>query len=149
MNHIITIKGYPIEVFVQNIDTPPQATAGVYSITNNDWVEIPEKLKPETEITDENVKKIVKQYMEKIDALEISFTLSPGVTVIIPPRVNSLGALVEKKPIIKTTSTAKKTKCNFVFLAGLFSSSPFDSLSGFVFCELFGTSRFLVSDGVS
>ena len=76
MNHIITIKGYPIEVFVQNIDTPPQATAGVYSITNNDWVEIPEKLKPETEITDENVKKIVKQYMEKIDALEISFTLS-------------------------------------------------------------------------
>lgn len=39
-NHNITIYGHPVELYVENIETPSKS-GGKFSIMNNDWVEIP------------------------------------------------------------------------------------------------------------
>jgi len=43
--HNITIKGLPVECYVQGEDEPHHST-GVYSIVKNTWVEEPKKVKP-------------------------------------------------------------------------------------------------------
>lgn len=43
--HNITIKGLPVECYVQGQDEPHHST-GVYSIVNQDWIEEPKKVKP-------------------------------------------------------------------------------------------------------
>jgi hypothetical protein len=44
--HNITIKGLPVETYVQGEDEPHHST-GVYSITKNRWLVEPKKVKPE------------------------------------------------------------------------------------------------------
>lgn len=43
--HNITIKGLPVECYVQGQDEPHHST-GVYSLTNSEWVVEPKKVKP-------------------------------------------------------------------------------------------------------
>lgn len=43
--HDITIKGYPVELYVQGSEEPHYST-GVYSILHNKWKTIPTKVKP-------------------------------------------------------------------------------------------------------
>lgn len=43
--HDITIKGLPVECYVQGQDEPHHST-GIYSITKQRWIETPKKVKP-------------------------------------------------------------------------------------------------------
>lgn len=43
--HNITIKGLPVEVYVQG-ETEPHHSTGVYSIVSDSWIEQPKKIKP-------------------------------------------------------------------------------------------------------
>ena len=46
--HNITIKGLPVECYVQGADEPHHST-GVYSLTKNSWLVEPKKVKPEVD----------------------------------------------------------------------------------------------------
>ena len=46
--HNITIKGLPVECYVQGADEPHHST-GVYSLTKNSWLVEPKKIKPEVD----------------------------------------------------------------------------------------------------
>lgn len=46
--HTITIKGLPVECYVQGADEPHHST-GVYSLTKNSWLVEPKKVKPDVD----------------------------------------------------------------------------------------------------
>ena len=62
----IKIKGYDVEIYVQNI-TEPHVSSGVYSILNDKWVIEPKQEKPE--IDDKMILQKAEVYMKKIDGL--------------------------------------------------------------------------------
>lgn len=64
--HQIKIKGYDVEIYVQNI-TEPHVSSGVYSILNDKWVIEPKQEKPE--IDDKMILQKAEVYMKKIDGL--------------------------------------------------------------------------------
>lgn len=43
--HNITVKGLPVEVYVQGADEPHHST-GVFSLSKDDWLVVPKKVKP-------------------------------------------------------------------------------------------------------
>ena len=62
--HDIEIKGYEVEVYVQDINDPHEAQ-GLYSILNNEWIKFPT---PEKSNFDrDNVKKKAASLMDQID----------------------------------------------------------------------------------
>ena len=62
--HDIEIKGYEVEVYVQDINDPHEAQ-GLYSILNNEWIKFPT---PERSNFDkDNVKKKAASLMDQID----------------------------------------------------------------------------------
>jgi hypothetical protein len=64
--HNITIKGYDVELYVQDIDEE-HVSSGVYSILNNKWVVEPDKIK--SNIDDKMILQKSEEYMKKIDLL--------------------------------------------------------------------------------
>ena len=54
--HNITVKGLPVECYVQGEDEPHHST-GVYSLVTNDWVSEPKKVKPKINDSAVNAKK--------------------------------------------------------------------------------------------
>jgi hypothetical protein len=65
--HDIKIKGYEVEVYIQDIDEPHKSS-GVFSLLNNKWNVRPAKMDFEP---DENIiRKKAEPIMEKIDELE-------------------------------------------------------------------------------
>ena len=65
--HSVTIKGYDVEVYVQDIEEP-HISSGVYSILNNKWIIEPEKNDPKID-----VRKILDKgefFANQIDSLE-------------------------------------------------------------------------------
>lgn len=44
-HHNITIKGIPVECYVQG-ESEPHHSTGIYSIKSNSWIETPKKIKP-------------------------------------------------------------------------------------------------------
>jgi hypothetical protein len=67
--HDIRIKGYEVEVYVQNA-TEPHVSSGVYSIMNDEWIKKPES--KEVDIDNELIAKKAESLMDQIDrALEI------------------------------------------------------------------------------
>jgi hypothetical protein len=54
--HNITIKGLPVECYVQGEDEPHHST-GVYSIVSNSWISEPKKVKPNIDDAAVNAKK--------------------------------------------------------------------------------------------
>ena len=62
--HDILIKGYEVEVYVQDINDPHEAQ-GLYSVLNNEWIKFPT---PERSNFDrDNVKKKAASLMDQID----------------------------------------------------------------------------------
>jgi hypothetical protein len=64
--HNIKIKGYDVEVYVQNIEEP-HVSSGVYSVLNNKWVIEPKKKDPQ--IDDKMILIKGEEYAKKIDDL--------------------------------------------------------------------------------
>lgn len=64
--HDITIKGIPVEFYVQDINEPHHST-GIYSIMEDKWVVEPKKEKPELDFSDIRIK--AARYMNEIDSL--------------------------------------------------------------------------------
>ena len=64
--HKIKIKGYDVELYVQDVKEP-HVSSGVYSILNNEWVVKPKQEKPE--IDDKMILQKAEVYMQKINNL--------------------------------------------------------------------------------
>jgi predicted nucleotidyltransferase len=64
--HNITIKGYDVELYVQDIDEE-HVSSGVYSILNDKWIVEPDKVK--SNIDDNMILQKSEEYMKKIDLL--------------------------------------------------------------------------------
>lgn len=64
--HDITIKGFDVEIYVQDVDEP-HVSSGVYSVLNNKWVVEPESKKPM--IDDRLIIQKGEEYSIKIDNL--------------------------------------------------------------------------------
>lgn len=61
--HDIKIKGFDVELYVQDADEP-HVSSGMYSILNNNWIKEPKPVKPE--IDDMSVEKKYHQYHDAI-----------------------------------------------------------------------------------
>lgn len=67
--HNIKIFGYDVEVYAQGSDDP-HSSSGVYSITDDEWVQKPKKEKPEIDM--DFLKKKIKTWTDKIeDGIEV------------------------------------------------------------------------------
>jgi hypothetical protein len=65
----LKIFGFPVEVYVQDIDETHTAS-GVYSLEKNEWLEEPERDKlAKVKVNKTNIKKEVSIYTKKIDKL--------------------------------------------------------------------------------
>jgi len=64
--HNITVKGYDVELYVQDIDEE-HVSSGVYSILNDKWIVEPDKVK--SNIDDNMILQKSEEYMKKIDLL--------------------------------------------------------------------------------
>lgn len=71
--HDITIKGFEVELYVQDTNEPHVAN-GIYSLVKGNWVKKPKYTDPQT--SKELVKEKAEKIMAKIDRLERSFHLS-------------------------------------------------------------------------
>jgi hypothetical protein len=65
--HNITIFGYEIEIYVQDINEDHHST-GVFSITNNEWIAQPNRVEPE--IDEKMVERKVKSFIDMIERVE-------------------------------------------------------------------------------
>lgn len=61
--HDVTIKGYDVEVYVQDADEP-HVSSGMYSVLNDQWIKEPKPVKPN--INDMSVEKKYYQYHNAI-----------------------------------------------------------------------------------
>lgn len=64
----LTIYGFPVEVYVEDIDTPSDSS-GKYSLIKNEWIKEPKNLE-DTKINGDYIKKEAAKYINKIDKLE-------------------------------------------------------------------------------
>jgi hypothetical protein len=67
----ITVKGFEVEFYVQDIDSPGVST-GVYSILNNDWVVEPKQIESAFDLDDKKILEKSEEYGKLIDNLEKS-----------------------------------------------------------------------------
>lgn len=67
-NHDIRVKGYPIELYAQDINKETPTSQGVFSIMNNQWVVEPENLHLNFD-NDFNLRAKVREHMRKIDSV--------------------------------------------------------------------------------
>jgi hypothetical protein len=63
----LTIKGFPVELSVEDVNTPLQSS-GIYSLEKNKWIKEPEEIK-EGKINFQEIKKICAKEMTQIDDL--------------------------------------------------------------------------------
>lgn len=64
----INIKGYPVELYAQDLDEQPHEGQGVYSLMSNSWIQAPRYLGIDFE-NDYHLKKKVKFYADLIDKM--------------------------------------------------------------------------------
>jgi len=67
-NTDITIKGYDVELYVQDVDEKHLST-GVYSILNNEWVVEPKKLESAFDLDEKKILDKSEDYAKQIDLL--------------------------------------------------------------------------------
>lgn len=72
----IRIKGYPVELYAQDISQKPKKFQGIYSIVSNKWLEKPEKQNIEQIYSDPNLIEKIKHYIKLIDNLTNESTYS-------------------------------------------------------------------------
>ena len=70
IKHDILIRGFEVEVYVQDIDEPHVST-GVYSVMNDEWITMPQR--KDAEIDSDNVKKKAESLMDQIDRAQKLF----------------------------------------------------------------------------
>lgn len=80
--HDIKIKGYDVEVYVQDINEP-HVSSGVYSILNDKWLVEPNKNNPN--IDDNKIIEKADEYVKKIDEL-----IEIGKTENVIPKIEEL-----------------------------------------------------------
>lgn len=61
--HDITIKGQPVELYVQ-FTSQPHASAGIYNLIDNEWISVPKKQK--ADINDIDVRSKANDYVNEI-----------------------------------------------------------------------------------
>ena len=72
IKHNITIFGYEVEIYVQDILEEHHST-GIYSVTNDEWIVMPSRIEPEV---DENmVKRKIKSFVDMIERAEDKFEM--------------------------------------------------------------------------
>ena len=62
--HKITIKGYEVEIYVQDVSEPHYST-GIYSIKNSRWVRRPSKM--DVKVDQRNIEKKTSAFMSDVD----------------------------------------------------------------------------------
>lgn len=68
-NHEITILGYPIELYMQDVNEPHKST-GVYSVLTDEWLTKPSKsIIKNNDFNESNVREQVSAFMNEIDEL--------------------------------------------------------------------------------
>lgn len=63
-SHDITIKGFPVEIYLQDITEKPE-TGSIYSVKDDDWIKQPEKKRPTFD--KKYIQRKHKQFKEKLD----------------------------------------------------------------------------------
>ncbi len=86
--HNIKVRGFDVEVYVQDIDEP-HVSSGVYSILNNSW--IVEPLKKEPKIDDRKILEKGEDYAKKIDKL-----IGVGNSKDVIPQIEELRKKLKK-----------------------------------------------------
>lgn len=79
------VKGYPVELYAQDMDETPHTGQGVYSIKNNQWIQAPQYLGLNFE-TDPHLQKKVQFYKDLIDKM-ISQNATQGSLDMIKQRI--------------------------------------------------------------
>jgi hypothetical protein len=75
--HNIKIKGYDVEIYVQDIEQP-HVSSGVYSVLHDKWIITPEKSNPK--IDDRKIIEKGDEYSKQIDELMSKFKSNKDVT---------------------------------------------------------------------
>ena len=65
----IKIKGYEVEMYVQDVDDKYGAT-GVYSILNNEWIVEPKKIESAFDIDEKKILEKSEEYAKEVERLE-------------------------------------------------------------------------------
>lgn len=68
-SHDIKIKGYEVELYVQDVDEPHLST-GVYSVLNDEWNVEPKKLESAFDLDERKIIEKSQYYMDMIDILK-------------------------------------------------------------------------------
>ena len=89
-NHKILIKGYEVEIYVQDVKEPHVST-GVYSVLDDKWLTKPDR--EETDIDYDNIKKKSKSLIDEIDDIERIEEIDVGV---LEKKLNKINRLKEK-----------------------------------------------------
>lgn len=63
-SHDITIKGFPVEIYLQDVSEKPE-TSSIYSVKDDDWVKRPEKKKPTFD--KKYIQRKHRQFKEKLE----------------------------------------------------------------------------------
>lgn len=67
LKHDIKIKGYDVELYIEDSSGGPRFSAGIYSVLDNDWVISPKRENPKIDLN--KVKEKSEQWMEIIDGV--------------------------------------------------------------------------------
>lgn len=84
----INILGYPVELYAQDIDEKPHQDQGVYSVTNNNWIQLPQYLGLDFE-NDYHLQKKVEFYKNLIDKM-ISQNATDGSLDMVKQRIKRM-----------------------------------------------------------
>lgn len=107
-SHEIDIYGYPVELYVENIDEPSDSS-GVYSLETNDWL-----IKP-TEFDEPNLNKkklqlVSSKIMTKIDNLELKINNDELTDSQLDDITKKLNFIIDKLKHLRKTGLKTKNK---------------------------------------
>jgi len=68
--HLITIFGYEIEIYVQDLNEDHHST-GVFSIANDEWITQPDRIEPE--IDEKMTRRKIKSFIDMIERVQDKF----------------------------------------------------------------------------
>ena len=74
LKHDIQVKGFPVQMFVQDISKEVRKNSGIFSLTEGVWVQKPSY--ENFEVDTESLKKKIKKFVDKIELLD-KHKLSP------------------------------------------------------------------------
>lgn len=69
----IRIKGYPVELYAQDVKQEPKDAQGIYSLISNKWLKRPSKHDVKKMYSNPNLVRKIKYYAKQIDSLTSDF----------------------------------------------------------------------------